>query len=103
MTDVLERLAHALPEVMDQPATDELYGPGYDPLNVPEEWYRTPREMATAIIANLPADVILTDIGKLAAALPDWMVEHPGARSENELRLIIAGMIAQRLRDQQKY
>ena len=49
----VERLARALPDVMDQETCDEVMGPGHDPLDLDDEWYMTPRELATQILAAL--------------------------------------------------
>ena len=46
-------LAAALPGVMSAEAAAEVYGEGTDPLDVPEEWYMTPREMAEKIVAKV--------------------------------------------------
>lgn len=45
-------LARALPDVMDQETCDEVMGLGFDPLDVAQEWYETPRDLATAIAAE---------------------------------------------------
>ena len=41
---------------------------------------------------------VALDPEAIAKALPDWMVEHPMGKSENELRLIIAQNIIDRLK-----
>ena len=48
----VERLARALPQVMTQEECDEVYAVGTNPLDVPYEWFTTPRELATDI-ANM--------------------------------------------------
>jgi len=49
----VERLARALPQVMTQEECDEVYAVGTNPLDVPYEWYTTPRELATDILSAL--------------------------------------------------
>lgn len=46
-------LARALPDVMTQEVCDQIYEPGTDPLDCPEEWFMTPYDMADAIIVAL--------------------------------------------------
>jgi len=65
----VDRLAAALPGVMSAKEAAEVYGEGMDPLDVPEEWYMTPREMAAAILAALPDGGL--DVERLAAAMRD--------------------------------
>lgn len=48
-----DALARALPDVMSQEVCDAVMGRGHDPLDLVEEWYMTPRELADAIIAAL--------------------------------------------------
>jgi hypothetical protein len=49
----VERLARALPQVMTQEECDEVYAVGTNPLDVPYEWFTTPRELATDILSAL--------------------------------------------------
>jgi hypothetical protein len=49
----VERLAAAMPDVLSQEACDAIYGPGHDRLDMAEEWYTSPRQMARNILANL--------------------------------------------------
>ena len=49
----VERLARALPKVMTQEECDEVYAVGTNPLDVPYEWFTTPRELATDILSAL--------------------------------------------------
>jgi hypothetical protein len=52
MPDAVELIARTL--AMDQDTCDAVYGPGFDPLDIPEEWYTTPRGMAIQIVEGLP-------------------------------------------------
>lgn len=63
----VEALAEALPNVMSVPDTEYIYGPGVDRLDAPDEWYMSPREMATQILATLRERP--DDAANIAAAL----------------------------------
>ena len=49
----VDRLARALPDPLSRESAEYIYGAGTDPLDTPQEWYMTPRELAAEIIANL--------------------------------------------------
>jgi hypothetical protein len=51
--DAERRLAAALPDVMSQETADELYGVGTNRLDIHNEWFMPPRELAEAILAAL--------------------------------------------------
>jgi hypothetical protein len=46
-TTLIGALAASFPDVMDQATCDEIYGPDTDRLDAPEEWYTSPRDLAT--------------------------------------------------------
>lgn len=63
----VEALAEAMPNVISAASTEDIYGPGVDRLDVADEWFMSPREMAAQILANLqerPEDAAI-----IAAAL----------------------------------
>ena len=55
----MELIAAALPDVQsDQAVTDEEFGPEHSWLDMVDEWFTSPREMAEHIVANLPPGVL---------------------------------------------